>query len=642
MLRKHCTDEQLIAALDNELRRRDMRRVASHLAGCWACRARQSELEQQIYAIQGAAGKQVYPEHAWAARAKRRFNASASELEPRFELESHRWHIPSGLRWPAVALACAVALLFAVYPNWLEWSIRGKAQAQLDRFVETDREVARIPMHQVLHVEMRQPRKPREMRNLELEVWSDPQSSRHALRVREQGKLLHAAWRSSERERGTTPDFPQIRDPEPPLADLLQERWTAEEAEAEFVSWLGSRVWQPVAFSGDFQRFASSAGATLSVEQVRLKTVRITATRQQPMVTTQWTVEIDEGTNRPAIQSIRWQRPSMEMEMQVVTEREESLNAALISPEVFESPIPLVVPPLAPVVPEAITLLPVVPQRPTPTDLAAAGIQAEYALHRLPREWVSALEVVEESGRVIVRGVTETAEMRKGVELAVGTFPWVEADVDSVEEAPPPAEASAGETVVLDMPQTEQAFPLDEALHAYFNFDGDREAAARRAADFARDATQLSSRVLEESWALQRLAERYPASRVDAIPLETRWLLEELRESHLRALGDARSALQNRLVPVLNPLVVTTPSESESPDSISVAGDEATEDVLLRAADTVDRQVRGLLAGGRLDVDSTESAVRRLLDTIDEMGRSVVRIASSSKRSTARPEPTRQ
>src|SRR5690606_23378549 len=100
---------------------------------------------------------------------------SASGLEPRFELESHRWHIPSGLRWPAVALACAVALLFAVYPNWLEWSIRGKAQAQLDRFVETDREVARIPMHQVLHVELRQPRNPREMRNLELEVWSDPQ-----------------------------------------------------------------------------------------------------------------------------------------------------------------------------------------------------------------------------------------------------------------------------------------------------------------------------------------------------------------------------------------------------------------------------------------------------------------------------------
>ena len=641
MLRKHCTDEQLIAALDNELRSRHMRRVASHLAGCWACRARQSELEQQIYAIEGAARKELYPGPEWSARAKRRFSASASELEPRFALEARWWHIPSGLRWPAVALASAVALLFAVYPNWLEWSVRGKAQAQIDRFVEADRAVARAPMHQVLLVEMRQPRKPREMRNLELEVWSDPQASRHALRVRDEAKLLHAAWRSSADERGTTPDFPQVRNPEPPLADLLQEQWTAEEAEAEFVSWIGSRVWQPVAFSGDFQRFASSAGATLTVEQVNAKTVRITASRQQLTVSTQWMVEIDEGTNRPAIQSIRWQRPSMEMEMQVVTEREETLNAALISPDIFESPIPLVVPPLPPVVPETSTLSPVVPLRPTPVDLAAAGIQAEYALHRLPLEWVSALEVLEESYKVTVRGVTETAEMRKSIEAALSAFPWVVADVESVEEAPP-AEQSAGETVLLDLPQTEQVFPLEEALHAYFNSDGDREAAARRAADFARDATQLSSRILEESWALRRLAERYPAERVDAVPLETRWLLEELKDSHLRTLGEARSALQNRLVPVLGPLAMATPPESESPDALDPADEAGAEDELLQAANTVDRQIRGLLAGGRLDDDRPEIAVQRLLDTIDAMERSVVRIASASQNSTARPESTRQ
>jgi len=44
----HLSDQELLLAADGELSERDAERVQSHLAACWACRARTQEMERVI------------------------------------------------------------------------------------------------------------------------------------------------------------------------------------------------------------------------------------------------------------------------------------------------------------------------------------------------------------------------------------------------------------------------------------------------------------------------------------------------------------------------------------------------------------------------------------------------------------------
>jgi hypothetical protein len=46
--KSHLSDQELLLAVDGELSARDAGRVQSHLAACWACRARQQDIEGSI------------------------------------------------------------------------------------------------------------------------------------------------------------------------------------------------------------------------------------------------------------------------------------------------------------------------------------------------------------------------------------------------------------------------------------------------------------------------------------------------------------------------------------------------------------------------------------------------------------------
>ena len=44
---KHLSDQEMLLAADGELSTRRAAQVHSHLAECWACRARMAEIEEQ-------------------------------------------------------------------------------------------------------------------------------------------------------------------------------------------------------------------------------------------------------------------------------------------------------------------------------------------------------------------------------------------------------------------------------------------------------------------------------------------------------------------------------------------------------------------------------------------------------------------
>lgn len=613
MFGKHCSDEQLIAALDGELSARERARVAKHLGVCWACRARQAELETQIHQLTRAAADSIYPGADWSTRAKRRFAADAAEEERRAETKPERNWLR---RWAWVGVAAGLtAALLTVIPALERRQVKEQAQTGLEQLIQTEREVRRGAIHQVMRVEVRQSKPVKQKRQGRLEVWSDPESRSHALHWSEAGELKQAAWRSSGEEEGLTPGLTAAGVRNGVLAEMVQRHWTAEEAEEEFLGWLAGRVWEPVVLSEDFGLFVASSGTTLRAEQRPGGLVRLTATRASAQVVTEWTVEMDTATKRPRLQSIRWERPEAAMELRFVTEFEARVQPGTLRPAVFASPFAVErTAPRASAPPEPA----MVPERPLarlPVDLTAAGIRAEYALRRLPEDWVEALEVEFGQEEVVVRGVTATAAMRERIGQVLAALDHVRIEVQSVEEA-------VAETGIEEVPplavesNTDRPYPLEKQLAKRLEAPGDKEETARRVAEFAREAARLSARVLAEAWALHRLDERYPEARVALVKQETRWLLDELRDSHLRSLRQARAELWDLVAPVVGPLAsgIAEPGPvNEAPEAQDAA------EKLLATATIVDRTVRGLLAGAGLEENRPEVAVRKLLSALERL-----------------------
>lgn len=623
MFGKHCSDELLLAALDGELSGQARQKVASHLGACWTCRARQAELESQVHRLTRAAAGSLYPGADWSPRAARRFRDAAAKLE------SGTAKAPRGVRFPrwagaAVATAAAVALLFAV-PAWQQMRSRTQARAGLEQLVRTEHEVKQGAVHQVVRVELRQVKPDGEKRQRRLEVWSDPQSRRHAMHWSEGGELKQAAWRSDGQDEGVTEGLSGGETPSGGLADVVGSQWTAEEAEGEFLAWLAGRVWEPVMLSEDFRLFVAGSGTTLIAERRPGGVVRLTATRQAAQVVTEWAVEVDARTNRPRLQWIRWERPDAAMELRFVTEFEARVKPGVLRPAVFTSPFGPARPPQPPpLAPQPDSMPPAVMAR-LPVDLTAAGIRAEYALRRLPEDWVAALEVEFEPQAVVVRGVTATAAMRTGISQGLEAIEHVRLDVRSVEEAAIAATAVEVPPLAVES-NKDRPYPLEEELAKRLEVPGDREATARRVAEFGRAAARLSSRVLAEAWALRRLAERYPEERVALVPRETRWLLDELRESRLRALNQARVELRDLVAPVLSPLVRALRADPAPP---AAAPDRNPETELMNTASELDRAVRGLLAGAGIEETRPESAVLRLLSALEKLEPDAQRAASA-------------
>jgi hypothetical protein len=622
--RKHCSDEQLLAALDGELPEVQRKDAVRHLAACWACRTRQAEIEAQVHRLTRAAAQSPYPEGGWSTRARRRFTSAVQALEPASAAQPHpparRW------AWAAAAGVAAAAALVVYSAGWLRPPEPAPVRAGLEQLIQSDRGIIAAPVHQVLRVQIEQTRPRVESRARQLEVWSDPENGRHALHWRDQGVLRQAAWRSAAGGAGVSPAFAgapaQTRD----LVAAVGGHWSAGEMEEAFLRWLAARVWEPVTLSSDFSVFASDFGTKLVAEQVEPGLVRLTATRQRAQVVTEWVVELDEHTHRPRLQRIRWERPDTAMEIRFVVETEARLDAAALRPAVFHSPFPPKPPApsaLLDAPPEALRTDPVMPAR--KVELATAGIQAEYALRRMPREWVEAVEVEFEDSAVAVRGVTQTAEMREAIEAVLGRLEWVKVDVKSVEEASADAPSAAAEVSWIE-PAHQPRFPLEKELAERFAVAGDKPETARRVAEFSAKAARLAAGVLGESWALERLAVRYPEERLALVRPETRWLLDELRERHLRALNQARAELRELVAPVLAPLARARnrPGTSAPP-----AAGTISEADLLRTAAEVDRLIRGLLAGAPLDDIPAREGAGRLLDALERLEPETVRVRTA-------------
>jgi hypothetical protein len=108
----HLSDQELLQAVDGELSARDAGRVHSHLVACWACRARQQEIETSIGEFIRMHRRNLDPRIPSADGPRALLKAQLSQLAapPRMH-----WRIS----WALAAAACVLALsAYLIGLNW--------------------------------------------------------------------------------------------------------------------------------------------------------------------------------------------------------------------------------------------------------------------------------------------------------------------------------------------------------------------------------------------------------------------------------------------------------------------------------------------------------------------------------------------
>jgi hypothetical protein len=118
----HLSDEELLLAVDGELSAHDAGRAASHLAACWACRARKQEIEASI----GEFIRTHRENLDWRI-------PSADGPRALLKAQLAQLAVPRRLHWrlwwavPAIA-AAALGLAAVAYLGVRAWEIRAPAR----------------------------------------------------------------------------------------------------------------------------------------------------------------------------------------------------------------------------------------------------------------------------------------------------------------------------------------------------------------------------------------------------------------------------------------------------------------------------------------------------------------------------------
>ncbi|MCL4401781.1 MAG: hypothetical protein M1436_03825 [Acidobacteria bacterium] len=111
MIRKHCSDERLLAHLDGELSTVAKFSVERHLNTCWQCRARSWQLEDQVRSVAEAYRNELFLPSPQVEAARERFLRWASRDARQ---QSGRRNVlramAKSLRAPALGLVSALAL----------------------------------------------------------------------------------------------------------------------------------------------------------------------------------------------------------------------------------------------------------------------------------------------------------------------------------------------------------------------------------------------------------------------------------------------------------------------------------------------------------------------------------------------------
>lgn len=607
-IQKHCSDELLLAHLDGELAPEQELATDTHLKGCWECRTRAAQLEQQIQTVTMALASQSFPGPEQIAKGRQRFLELQQRYESESPLQNNTPPIWQRLRMVAYATPVMLAVLFVLMPSRPAGkgplpAIAPKPGEVLARVRAPERAWEHTPVHQVFRAEVREILPKPQVRSARFEVWTEPQGGRFAARWQRDGRLRHGVWRSSDGRaylyRTKLAEIAPSGDRVLDLADISNDGLDLDQIEAQFMDWVRSRQWKPIAFARDMAVFADRGGVILEAFREG-PVMRLSASKQDKRMRVEIVIEVDADSYEPRLESVRFESKGRAVELRLARERSEAMSPAEITPALFlpepslgSTEVAVVAPKIVPLVPAPEAAVAVAPVE----NLAVAEIEASYALHRAGACLGEPLELFREGGRVHVRGVVGTAQRRDELLSALGQLrDQLEIDIRTEAEAvsalAPASAAPERRTEVRSMDP-----PLQRLLNEHYHGD------QARIAQLTSKVIASSDRSLTHAWALRRL--QAIDADISSLRQQTRWLHEVMVRDHEAAVRESTA----ETISLIEPLLATRAGRSSSARN---AG-------LFLAVSYSNRLVHGLFAGAVLEADSIDQAVQDLWDALQEI-----------------------
>jgi hypothetical protein len=247
---------------------------------------------------------------------------------------------------------------------------------------------------------------------------------------------------------------------------------------------------------------------------------------------------------------------------------------------------------------------------PSRADLVNAQVEAESALHALGADLGEQIRITSSDGRKItIVGVVSNDTRKKQLVSALDIIPHTRVDLltvdEAAEKAPPEAAIAAQEEPTV--PEVIVAAPplLEARLASRFT-DKDQRIA------YVNQTLSLAQMASARAWALNRLAERYPASSVSLLGADSKVKLQTLITDHVTALREDLSSLQNQLGEVLSDSSNTPSANTSISEPLAYAATQET------AADW-------------------RNSVRRIHSSTEAVHESVASLLTSSQPANAEP-----
>jgi len=229
---------------------------------------------------------------------------------------------------------------------------------------------------------------------------------------------------------------------------------------------------------------------------------------------------------------------------------------------------------------------------PAAEDREALEMEVRWALRRIDADLGEPLQIQAAGDDLVVKGTLDEAARRDQIAEALRAFPRVSTQLSLAV----PDAGLLGKAQPID-PSGAASSPL---LSSQLSKDLP-DAEARRA--FVSQALHLSHDILQHSWALRRLAERYPSSVANALSTEARASLDRLVAAHQEAIA----AASREVIPLWKPYVQLDAGAVNSRMPWQTASLTA-----LQNAQGLDHLTVRLLAAGGSDRLTVSDALRQL------------------------------
>ena len=662
---RDCPGEQaLLDYLAGELRLEAARDVEQHLNTCTDCALRADELSEDFADVERAMDVELPlpPLRLAAARARLRERQEAYEASR----ATRAYPVPVGRVWARSALLVAVAVLLigaAAALYFLQSEPELTAEQVLDRAQESIPTYGMRPSMARYEVEIAQLEPVSVTRRHQLVIWTDPSNGGYTSRLEDpDGSLSHAVWRRASDAPAFTYDRAAgealirvertARDGQPNLLASMGSDLDCDLLAIGFARWLEARRWHPLRVSRDFALLVSG-DATVRLERSG-DLVLVVVQEQEGGLRAEVTLALDAGSYEPYWLQIHFRSPQGESTFKLVQSEVRLIAASHLDPSVFEARLPSS---------GAMRARSVRAPRPEPEparatpDPEVVEARLRHALHAAGACLGEPVEIVRGTdGMLALRGIVETADMKEAILMALersDALDSVALDIRTLEEAVGDAgDRPDLDEVLIARPGVGAARPsarshpvrglaITSDLTAYFRAGDPLKSADSVRKDlsaFTEGAVERADGLLQNAWALRRLAERYmPGNGGTTIAPEAADLVRDMYLDHLHGLGTSARASADWTLPALSSIAKARRAEGRSPESASRRATPAGSWPeaflsLFDAANSVHRDTLALLTV-RLDATEARASAADRADSkgVEDIDRTLERLLETSQ-----------